>query len=179
MKYKHAQTLYLLILTSCFLAMPTQAETLGGQWNLYINGVVMPASCTSEVTEMTQSLGEWRSQNLKTVGQTTEPSNIHVHLTGCDASITGTTVTVTGMSDANDASLLVLNNSGKDGVATGVAIQLTDSSGESISINNSTLSVPLTPGDNDILFHAAYKVTQVPVHGGDANAVMYMDFVYQ
>lgn len=146
-----------------------------------ITGSILATSCSVEGGEdpMSIALGDYSGGTLTSVGQLTPQKTLTISLSNCSESISGTTVTVSGVADTVNNKLLGLNNPGATGTATGVGVQISDSSGNIININTASQLQPLTAGNNQISLKLAYEVTSVPVGPGDASSVMYLDFAYQ
>ncbi|MGF6350727.1 fimbrial protein [Variovorax sp. W2I14] len=115
------------------------------------------------------------------VGKKATPAKFTIDLLGCGASATGATVSFSGVGDT-DATLLRLANAGQVGVgsASGVAIELGDSTGAKIALNTgSSGEYILGLGDNSLKFQAAYVATKTAVTVGPANAVAQFTVAYK
>lgn len=169
----------LAVLVAIVLCHSTIATAHDGTVN--ITGSILAASCTVAASDATKSvpIGDYSSGSLTTVGQKTAFKTFSITLQNCSAGIAGTRVTVTGQADSNNTDLLALSNPGAAGTATGVAVLVTDSTGNTIKINNASALQTLSSGTNTVGFQLAYEVTKTPVGAGDASAVMYLDFAYQ
>ncbi|BEP37727.1 long polar fimbria major subunit LpfA [Variovorax sp. V59] len=116
------------------------------------------------------------------VGKKATPAKFTIDLLGCGASATGATVSFSGTADLDDATYLRLANAGQVGVgaASGVAIELADSTGAKIALNTGKSGeYILGLGDNSLKFQAAYIATKTAVTVGPANAVAQFTVTYK
>ncbi|MBE5253604.1 fimbrial protein [Mixta mediterraneensis] len=155
------------------LLMPlTHAHAKGvlGEVNIRLSGTVVALGCTVNPNDVDKpvQLGEWTTKQLKKAGEKTSPVPFSIHLTGCTAS--GVTTAFTGQKDRVNPELLALRSVGDD-YATGIAVQIMDSSGQRIPIsNNSTRQVVDENGNVTLNFQASYVTTSNNVRPGTADA---------
>lgn len=156
------------------------ASCSGNVCNLKIHGVITATSCDvdSGSQHQTVNLGDVSVGAFKSVGDTSNPESFHIKLTDCSDNISGGMITFQGTQDANNADLLQLTPG--SGVATGVGVQIMEGiGGSAIPLGQAVSTVPLSAGNNDLVYSLRYKSTQQAVVPGTANAVMYFDLSYQ
>ncbi|MGL4726514.1 MAG: fimbrial protein [Scandinavium sp.] len=152
-------------------------------YNLLISGTIIPQTCDVESDSQSQTvtIGDFSPSDFPGVGSVSTAKDFQIKLTGCTAGITGAKVAFTGNADATDPTLLALSDTGSTGsMATGIGVQILDSSQKVIPINNADSDVyALQEGDNQLNFALRYKSTAATVTSGEATAVMYFDLNYQ
>ncbi len=170
-----------VILVALFVVISATNNVSAHDGTVNITGSILAASCTVESggDPLSVALGDYSGGTLTSVGQLTPQKKLTINLSNCSESISGTTVTVSGTPDTVNNKLLGLNNPGAMGTATGIAIQISDSSGNIIDVNTASKLQPLNAGNNAVVLNLAYDVSSVPVGPGDASSVMYLDFAYQ
>ncbi|WP_434747268.1 fimbrial protein [Pantoea sp. Lu_F5_004] len=154
-----AAALGILLLSTLMVLTPANAEGVLGEINIKLTGTVVALGCTVDPNDVDKpvKLGEWATKQLKKAGETTSPVPFSIHLTGCTAS--GVTTAFTGTKDKTNPELLALK-SDDDDYATGVAVQIMDSSGERIPMGNNSLRRVIDENGNIILnFKANYVAT--------------------
>lgn len=166
--------LYVLLLSG--FSNSVHAEPGIGQ--LELTGTIIDVGCdVSTSASQSINLGSFEAGMFSSSGTVTNKQTFNIVLKECSSNIKGSAVSFSGTSDANDATLLALTNSGTQ--AKGVAIQLLDNTDSPIAINSTTSVYPLNAGDNSLQFGLRYKSTLASVVAGDANAVLYFDMNYQ
>lgn len=148
-----------------------------------MSGTVVATSCDVNAADTTQTvfIGSFGSNTFHSVGDVSASADLRIRLTDCSSGIAGATVTFSGTPDSNNGKLLALSDtSGARAMASGVGVEILDSSRKSLAINTASESQPLVEGDNNILtFYLRYQATKMPVTAGNASAVMYFDLSYQ
>lgn len=156
------------------------ADDLG--WaNLRMSGNIIAESCDIGTTSADVHIGDFPQNSFETVGDVSPAKGFDIKLLNCSPNITGSTITFSGTAaDSSNTDLLALTDTGGTGdMASGVAIQILDSAGTPVALNNASAKQPLAAGDNTLHFQLRYKATAVPVKPGNANSVMYFDMTYQ
>ncbi|MBV8044836.1 fimbrial protein [Pluralibacter sp.] len=154
-------------------------------YNLKLTGTIVAETCNVDASSETQTvkLGQFSTADFPSVGSTATSAPLLIMLTGCTQNITDGQVWFTGTADSDDPSLLALSATGmgtESQMATGVGVQILDSSQSPVSINNTASALyPLHAGDNTLTFNLRYKSTTSQVTAGNATAVMYFDLQYQ
>lgn len=159
-----------------------QAEVPLGVANLIMRGTIVAESCDIDSTTQNQTIhiGDFSSGVFKNVGDTSEWKQFNIKLNNCTAGISQSTIAFSGTTDASDPSLLALSDtSGGGGMAHGVGIELLDNNMNTIAINSTDNTYPITQENNDLAFRLRYKATSVPVTPGNASSVLYFDVSYQ
>lgn len=149
---------------------------------------------TGEITDATCSISP-SSQNLtvplgkvaKTVlngaaGKKSAAANFTIDLLDCPATAKNATVAFTGVADAVNKDDLRIANAGQVGVsaATGVAVQLGDSTGTQIAVNGlPSAEYKLGEGANSLKFQAQYVSTGAAVTVGPANTSAQFTVAYK
>ncbi len=114
------------------------------------------------------------------VGKKATPAKFSIDLLGCGSTAKGATVTFTGVSDALVTTALRVGAGEVDGgFASGVAIELGDSSGQKIDLGSPSGNYTLAVGDNSLKFQAAYVATKTAVTVGPANSVAQFTVAYK
>ena len=163
---KAAKTLFPLLLALAGVHSAIADDINTGQVELDMTGTI--------------DLRDFSAGIFKNVGDTSEWKQFDIKLNNCTSAISQSTVAFSGTSDGSDPSLLALSDtSGGGGMASGVAIELLDSSMNAIAINSTDNGYPITQGNNDLTFRLRYKATAVPVTPGNASSVLYFDVSYQ
>ncbi len=106
---------------------------------------------------------------------------MNINLSNCYEKLSTIQVKFSGVSDADNPTLLAISDAGGAGTAaTGVGVELLDNGGKTIPFNaNSLQTFELEEGTNTLSFLLRYKSTRYPVTSGEASAVMYFDLTYQ
>ncbi|MDQ0073523.1 major type 1 subunit fimbrin (pilin) [Variovorax boronicumulans] len=118
-----------------------------------------------------------------TIGAMSTPAKFTIDLLGCDTTtIKNASVSFSGTSDLDNNTKLRLANAGQVGVASasGVAIEIGDSTGAKIDLNTGKSGdYILGQGDNSLKFQAAYIATKNVVTPGPANAAAQFTIAYK
>ena len=150
-----------------------------GQVN--ITGSITSVSCSVDTATQSVNIGDFASSSFPSVGSVTDTKNFNIVLSGCSDGILGTKILFSGTADTANTDLLALD-SGTGTKATGVAVEIVDSSAGSatIPLNKEKSEIyTLTSGINTLTFGLRYKSTAATVTAGDANATLYFDMDYQ
>lgn len=152
-------------------------------YNVKFTGKIVSSTCeiSTDSTNQTVPLGDHISSDFSAIGVTTQPVNFKIKLMNCSDKVSGASLTFTGDTDTDDATLLALSDTGMGSsgiLATGLGVQLLDKDKNSLPLNKPVLS-SLTTGDNTLDYYLRYKSTKSVVTAGDATAVMYFDIQYQ
>lgn len=166
MKFKISALLVLGILAS--------SATYAADGKISFTGSVTDSACTvtnSESSPLTVNLGKVSKSAFSGSGSTAAPTKFTIQLTGCPDTVSSATVKFDGTPFNGDNSILALT-SGTD-AATGVGIQITDSSQTVLPLSQASASYALsttTDNINSLDFVARYVSTASTVTAGSANA---------
>lgn len=141
-----------------------------------------PCSVSPNSQNMTVPLGNVSRTSLDgAAGKKSTPAKFTINLMGCGATAKGATITFSGTADAVVTDSLKLNNAGTVGTgsATGVAVEIGDSSGAKIPLGSASSTYALGAGDNALQFQAAYVSTGSAVTTGPANATAQFTVAYK
>lgn len=128
-----------------------------------------PCIVSSDSTALKVNLNKVKASTFTTVGTTSPDVDFKITLEQCDTSTSNSAqVTFTGQSDSTNVSLLQVTP-GAD-AATGVGIELTDSTGKAFDLNGLSAENALQNGTSELNFRAHYKSTLAAVTPGTANA---------
>ena len=163
------------LITTAFAAVialsASNAFAAEGQVNF--KGEIIDSACTvanTPAAPLDVTLGSVMKSAFSVKGDTASPTKFTLKLTNCPASVTKAAVKFDGTAVNGDSSVLALTQ--ESGVATGVGIQLTDSSNAVLPLHTASASYPLTAsGENSLDFVARYISTAAAVTAGPANAV--------
>lgn len=162
-----------------FFAWPCHASK--NSIEVTFSGNIYSATCNVDSESQNQSIdmGDTSFSDFSLAGETSEKTSFLIKLSDCSDSIKSAKIVFSGTSDSDDPMLLAINTSSEDS-ATGVGIEILDSSDTPIQINSAEpYTYSLSAGENEIPFALRYKSTSATVTPGSANAVMYFDLSYQ
>ncbi|HCF8068370.1 TPA: fimbrial protein [Klebsiella michiganensis] len=157
-------------------------SSVSGQLEIDMSGKIVAGSCDIDTDSQNQTIhiGDFSAGIFQSVGDTSQWKRFDIKLNNCTSAISQSTVAFKGIADATSPTLLALSDtSGGGNMASGVAIELLDSSMNTIAINSTDNAYPITQGNNDLTFRLRYKATAVPVTPGNASSVLYFDVSYQ
>lgn len=146
-------------LSGLITPVPAHADGALAGVNIRLTGTVVALGCTVDPGDVDKpvKLGGWATKSLKKTGQETSPVPFSIHLTGCTAD--GVTTSFTGTKDKVNPELLALKSDDAD-YASGVAVQIMDSTGRRIPMGENTArSVVDVNGDVTLNFRANYVAT--------------------
>lgn len=111
-------------------------------------------------------------------GSTSTLTKFDIKLTNCPETVTSAAINFGGTPDADNNAALALTPD--TDAATGVAIQLVDTSGQPVSLYTPSKQYPLASGTavNDLEFGARYIQTCAAVTAGPANSVSTFTVIY-
>lgn len=158
------------------------APALAADGQINFVGSITDTACTvtnSPSNPLTVTLGTVSRTSLDgAAGKTAAPTDFKIALTGCPASLNGHTANVKfdGVSANSDNSALKLTQD--TGVATGVGIQITDSTGAVVPLYTPSSTYNLVTGDNSLDFVARYLSLGSAVTAGPANSTSNFTIIY-
>lgn len=158
-------------------ALSAYASADDGQVNFV--GSITDDACTvvnNMSSPLTVTLGNISSKAFTATGSTAAPTKFTIALKNCPEATTSAKVKFDGVADSNVNTLLALTQGA--GVATNVAIQLTDDKNVAVPLYTESASYPLTVGDNNLDFIARYYATADVVTPGSANASSNFTIIY-
>jgi len=151
--------------------------------NINFTGQIVdtPCSVSPASASLTVPLGSVSNASLAgAAGKKSTPAKFTLNLVSCGASAKTATVTFSGTADATVTDALKLSNSGTTTAsATGVAVEIDDSTGTKIALNKASSAYVLGAGDNALQFQAVYVSTGTAVTSGPANATAQFTVAYQ
>jgi type 1 fimbria pilin len=131
--------------------------------NIHLSGNIVALGCTVDPDDVNKvvNLGEWATKQLHYPYGHSEPVVFTIHLTGCSAS--GVTLAFSGTKDANDNTLLALN---EESTASGIAVEIMDASRNRINMGDNAQRVVVdSQGDVVLTFSACYRAVAAPSAG--------------
>ncbi|MRS88949.1 fimbrial protein [Enterobacteriaceae bacterium RIT714] len=150
----------------------SSASVLASDGTINFTGEVLDSACTVDIganNTMEVSMGSVAKSAFTGKGSTASATKFNLKLTKCPTTVTSATVKFDGTAYAGDDSVLALTT--ETGVATGVGIQLSDSSNKVVTLFTPSSSMTLAEGDNVLPFVARYIQQAAAVTAGPANSV--------
>ncbi len=140
-----------------------------------------PCSIAPQSQNLTVPLGKISRATLDgAAGKVSPAAKFTINLMDCGATAKGATVTFAAPADAVNKNLLRVGIGEVDGgFATGVGIQIADSSGKQIPVGTASGNYTLGQGDNALQFQANYMSTGAAVKVGQANAMAQFTVAYK
>ncbi|WP_336292098.1 fimbrial protein [Cronobacter dublinensis] len=143
-----------------------------GQGQVNFTGEILSAACevvNSQSSPLQVDLGKIAKTAFTGVGSTTNTTSFVLQLKNCPETITKASINFGGIADTNNAKVLALT--GGTGAASGVGIQLLDSSGSPLDLYTASADYALETGTatNDLEFGARYIQTTASITAGTAN----------
>ena len=150
---------------------------------LAVSGNVVASGCEVDTGSVNQKvkIGTFSGKDFPSVGSTSAFKAMNINLSNCYEKLSTIQVKFSGVSDADNPTLLAISDTGGGGTAaTGVGVELLDNGGKTIPFNaEAPQTFELDEGNNTLSFLLRYKSTRYPVTSGEASAVMYFDLTYQ
>lgn len=152
-----------------------------GEGQINFTGEIIDSAC-QVVNGLSNPLNVELGKVSKTVfsgaGSTSTPTKFDIQLKDCPETVTSAAINFGGTPDTDNSTTLALTPDTE--TATGVAIQLLDSSEQPVSLYTPSRQYPLTAGStvNDLEFAARYIQTQAAVTAGPANSVSTFTVIY-
>lgn len=175
---KKKVTLYLLIMSFSVSTgisyAADEAQVINGG-TVHFTGEMINSACTVSTSSAnkTVDLGQYRTGSFTAKDQTSSNVRFNIELTNCDISTLKTaSIAFTGIADATNNNLLSVNSGGNGTAASGVGIEILDSTMHTIPPNGTVHSVARTLSQNNttIPLIVRYKSTANEVTVGAANA---------
>ncbi|WP_320728083.1 fimbrial protein [Enterobacter sp. 118C5] len=171
---------YLLTIAASIAAVTT-INAYSADGTIHFTGSISDEACTVDAASqnMTVDLGKISQSTLNgSAGLRAAPTSFVLSLSNCPATLTAANVKFDGTSDSTDSSLLALDSDA--GVASGVAVELSDASGNPLDLKTSSMDYPITTGvTNNLQFTARYISTGSTVVAGTANATTEFTMSYK
>lgn len=152
-----------------------------GEGQINFTGEIIDSAC-QVINGISNPLNVQLGKISKTVftgaGSTSTLTKFDIQLKDCPETVTSAAINFGGTPDADNNTTLALTPD--TDAATGVAIQLLDSSEQPVSLYTPSHQYPLTSGStvNDLEFAARYIQTQPVVTAGPANSVSTFTVIY-
>lgn len=136
-------------------------------------GEVLDAACTVDIgagNTMTVNMGRVNKSTFTGAGSKSDPTKFTIKVKDCPSNITTATVKFDGEAYEGDNNVLQLTQ--ETGVATGVGIQLADSTQKVLPLYTASSEYPLKETvENNLDFYARYIAKSDTVTAGPANSV--------
>lgn len=149
------------------------ASAFAADGQINFKGEIIDSACTvvnSVSSPLDVTLGQIAKTAFTGAGSTAAATKFTLQLKDCPATVTKASVKFDGTAAAGDNSVLALTQGA--GVATGVGIQLSDSSNAVLPLYTASAAYPLvSTGTNNLDFVARYIATAATVTPGPANSV--------
>ena len=152
-----------------------------GEGQINFTGEIIDYAC-QVVNGLSNPLNVTLGKVSKTVftgaGSTSTATKFDIELKNCPETVTAAAINFGGTPDANNNSTLALTPDAD--AATGVAIQLIDSSEQPVSLYTPSKEYSLASGTavNDLQFAARYIQTGAAITAGPANSVSTFTVIY-
>jgi type 1 fimbria pilin len=154
--------------------------SMAADTSLLVSGNVVASSCKVDFNNKV-TIGTFSGKDFPSVGSTSAFKAMNISLSECYNKLTSVNVTFSGVTDAENPTLLAVTGSGTGrAVATGIGVELLDNGGDTIPFNTSKqIPFALDEGMTTLSFLVRYKSTKFPVTYGEAPAVLFFDLAYQ
>lgn len=142
---------------------------------VHFTGEIVNAACavSTESSNQTVNLGQYRTARLAVTGDKTTPVPFQIKLSDCDPTVqSAAAVAFYGQSVTSNAKLLSVAASNTNSTAaTNVGIEIASDTSEVLGVNGTSFSTPkkLIAGNNALQFSARYVATGASTPG-QANA---------
>lgn len=164
-------------------SMLSGVSVYAAETTLAVSGNVIASGCDVDTGSINQKvkIGTFSGKDFPTVGSASAFKAMNINLSNCYEKLSTIQVKFSGVSDADNPTLLAISDTGGGGtLATGVGVELLDNGGKTIPFNaDAPQTFELDAGNNTLSFLLRYKSTRYPVTAGEASAVMYFDLTYQ
>lgn len=164
---------------STMVGVISGAQASDGSINF--TGEVLDAACTVDVggsSPLTVDMGKVQKSAFTGDGSTADTTKFTLKLSACPETITKATVKFDGTSYSGDNTILALTSG--TGVATGVGIQILDSTNTVVPLDTASSVYTLVATDeNDLDFYARYIQKGVDIVAGKADATASFTIAYQ
>ncbi|EOI3567451.1 fimbrial protein [Cronobacter dublinensis] len=152
-----------------------------GEGQVNFSGEIIDSACevvNTASSPLQVSMGKIAKSVFSSVGATSTPTLFKIQLKNCPETVTSASITFGGTPDTNNNNVLALKS--ETGVASGVGVQILDSSESPLNLLTPSSDYSLESGDvtNDLQFGARYIATSATVTAGKANAVSTFTVVY-
>ncbi|MEE8730254.1 MAG: fimbrial protein [Rahnella inusitata] len=156
------------------------SSTFAAAGQVNFTGEIIDAGCdivNTPANPLTVTLGQVAKTEFTGVGSTAAATKFVLQLKNCPATVNTASVKFDGTSVNGDTSLLALTP--QSGMATGVAIQLSDDTNTVLPLFTASKAYPLISAqDNNLEFVARYVATATTVMAGPANSTANFSVTY-
>lgn len=162
--------------------MPLVSQAADGTVNFVGEIIADACQVDSASQNLTVNLGKVAATSFTSSGAKSSPTAYKITLSNCPTSATGVTIKYDGTADSANASLLKLDPvTSPDTAATGVGIEIADSTGAPIPLHTASAIFPINSADNTAVlnFVARYVSTAATVTPGIANGTSQFTLNYQ
>ncbi|MFP2516985.1 fimbrial protein [Buttiauxella agrestis] len=137
-------------------------------------------TCQVTANKETQSvsLGEIEKSMLKEPGDMSPSVPFNIYLNCEFDTPAGVQIIFDGVPASDAPELLALNGQGTENAASGIGIALFDKQGKAIPLHEASSAYPAPVGESTLPFSARYKVIELPVSSGPANATATFQILY-
>lgn len=160
-----------ILLASAVVTALFSASTFAADGTVNFNGEITDNACKVDIganNTMTVNLGSVARTAFTAAGDHASATGFKLKLANCPKSVASAVVKFDGVGYDSDTSVLKLTQ--ETGVATGVAVELSDVSQTKLPLFTASASYPLTEGENTLQFYARYVAMTNSVTSGPANA---------
>lgn len=156
----------------------------GGTINFIGQVVNAPCVVSTRTSHQLVDLGQVKASELSTKGAVSGPKNVNIELQDCDPEVATTaTFIFTGQEDTDAGDINTLANTfGSSGAATGIGIQMKDTTGTVVPIDGSEATgslLNLIQGENNANFSAYMIATKDAATAGGVAGVVDFRIKYQ
>lgn len=148
-------------------------NTMASDGEINFTGSVTDTACTIDIgagNKMTVALGDVAKTSFTGVGSTSSDTKFDITATACPSALAAT-VKFDGVAYAGDPNVLALDTPGTGTAATGIGVQIKDSTMTVVPLATSSSSYTLVATEPNILsFYASYIQKDATVVSGVGNA---------
>lgn len=169
-----------IVVTLAAVSILSSVSTFAADGKVNFKGSIIDSACVVTNTPeapLDVTLGSVSKGAFTAAGDTAAATKFTLKLSSCPATVTKASVKFDGTAAGGDNNILALTT--ETGVATGVGIQIQDSSNAVLPLSTASASYPLVDtGENNLDFTARYISTAATVTAGPANAVASFTVAY-
>ncbi|WP_407438857.1 fimbrial protein [Lelliottia sp.] len=162
----------ILLLTTLSIACAVSSvPVFANDGTVKFTGEIIDSACTIDIgasNTMTVDLGKVAKTAFTGKDSVASATKFILKMKDCPSTVTSASVKFDGTGYKGDDSVLALTD--ETGVATGVAIELSDSTQTVVPLFTPSTSVTLVEGANEMPFYARYKQMETAVTAGPANS---------
>lgn len=169
------------LITSSLCCSASVFAATDGEGQVNFTGEIIDSACevvNNLSNPVNVQLGKVSKTAFTGAGSTASDTRFDIQLQNCPETVTAASITFGGTPDQDNSNVLALTPD--TGVATGVGIQLLDSSKQPLNLYTASAAYPLQSGTavNNLEFVARYIQTKSAVTAGLANSVSTFTVTY-